>query len=70
MTKCHFAGLLILLAAAVWDGAAAQNAGGGPTAAMGEFDCVMEPKMTIKLASPEAGVIPTRAPGLSAGTRL
>jgi RND family efflux transporter MFP subunit len=56
MMKRSFAGLLILLASAAGHGAAAQSAGGS-TGDMGEFDCVIEPKMTIKLASPEAGVI-------------
>jgi RND family efflux transporter MFP subunit len=58
MTKQHFAGLLIALASAAWASAAAQNTA-NRASDMGEFDCVIEPRMTIKLASPEAGVIRT-----------
>jgi RND family efflux transporter MFP subunit len=58
MTKGHVAGLLVLLAVVAWKDAAAQTAG-STTADMGELDCVIEPKTTIKLASPEAGVIQT-----------
>jgi RND family efflux transporter MFP subunit len=56
MTRRPFAAVAIVLAAASC-GAMAQDSSSGSASGMGEFDCVIEPKMMIKLASPESGVI-------------
>ena len=56
MTKGPFVALAMVLAAAGHD-ALAQNNASATDSDMGEFDCVIEPKMMIKLASPESGVI-------------
>src|SRR5262249_24466763 len=56
MTKEHFAAFAIVLVAASYGALAQSNPSSGGSA-MSEFDCVIEPKMMIKLASPESGVI-------------
>jgi len=54
MSKHCLAVFVVLLAAHTAGDTVAQISGDD---GMGEFDCVIEPKMMIKLSSPEAGVI-------------